>query len=310
LVDDSAQQIRLLRRTLVPEGFDCIGVTQSRDALDACLTSKPDVVLLDVEMPGLGGLGLCRALKAAPETCLTPILMMTAHPDRDRHLRALEAGADDFLTKPLVLEALRARVHSAVATKRHIDALDDAAASIVMLGAAIEARDRSTEGHCQRLGDYAARLGRRIGLGAEDVRALEHGGYLHDLGKIAIPDAVLFKPGSLNVEELAVMKTHPLIGDRICAPLRSLARVRPIIRSHHETLDGSGYPDGLRGRAVPLLAQITAIADVYDALTTDRPYRRALAPARASDILLDACAEGKRDRTLVLEFLLELGRNQ
>src|SRR6185436_14134153 len=167
----------------------------------------------------------------------------------------------------------------------YIHELDNATASIVMLGAAIEARDRSTEGHCERLAGMASRLGRRIGLAEDDVRALDRGGFLHDLGKVCVPDAVLFKPGPLTRAEFEVIKMHPLAGDRICAPLRSLERVRPIIRSHHEMLDGTGYPQGLRGSAVPLLAQIAAIADVYDALTTDRPYRGALSPARAYEIL-------------------------
>ena len=240
-----------------------------------------------MHLPGIDGVTVCRHLKSTPETALTPVLMMTGLASQEAHLSALEAGADDFLAKPIVLAELTARVRSAVRMKQCIDELDDAAGSIVMLGAMIEARDRSTEGHCRRLALYASRLGARIGLGRDDLRALEHGGYLHDLGKIAIPDALLLKAGPLTAAEYTLVKTHTVIGERLCMPLRSMRAVRPIIRSHHETLDGKGYPDALVGSTIPLLAQVIGIVDVFDALTTNRPYRDALTRA---DGLRDAVA--------------------
>ncbi|MGH9143997.1 MAG: HD domain-containing phosphohydrolase [Vicinamibacterales bacterium] len=306
VIDDSVAQIRFICRTLANDGYDCIPVTNGSDAFDTCVAFEPAAILLDVQLPGVDGLTICRQLKAAPETRLTPVLVMTGHASQERYLSALDAGADDFLTKPIALTELHARVRSAVRMKGYVDELDDAAASIVMLGATIEARDYYTEGHCHRLGDYASRLGRRIGLMDDDLRALDRGGFLHDLGKIAIPDSILFKPGRLDAAEFAQIKTHPLVGDRICSPLRSLERVRPIIRSHHETLDGRGYPDGLHGNAVPLLAQIMGVVDVYDALTTDRPYRRALSKASACETLIAECSAGRRDRQLVNEFILLL----
>ncbi|MFI5179654.1 MAG: HD domain-containing phosphohydrolase, partial [Vicinamibacterales bacterium] len=304
VVDDAEEQVRLLRRVLTGEGYSCYAVANGTDAFAACLSFAPDVVLLDVQLPGADGFTVCRQLKAAEATCLTPVLMMTGMADHEEYLKALEAGADDFLAKPIRLAELRARVRSAARMKQYVDELDNAAASIVLLGATIEARDRSTEGHCRRLAVYASQLGARIGLGAEDQRALERGGYLHDLGKIAVPDAVLFKPGPLTVAEFEMVKTHPVVGDRLCAPLRTLQRVRPIIRSHHETLDGRGYPDGLAGSAVPLLAQIAAIADVYDALTSVRPYRPARTQAAAHQTLRDEAVAGKRDVALVDEFIV------
>jgi putative two-component system response regulator len=303
VVDDSEEQVRLLLRVLTSSGYECRAVANGNQAFDACVSFVPDVVLLDVHLPGADGLTVCRRLKLAPETRFTPILIMTGHAGQDAYLQALEAGADDFLAKPIMLAELRARVRSAARMKRYIDELDDAAASIVMLGATIEARDRLTDGHCQRMAQYASRLGAQIGLGQDDLTALERGGYLHDLGKIAVPDAVLFKAGPLTAAEYALVKTHPVVGERLCSPLRTLHRVRPIIRSHHETLDGQGYPDGLVGSQVPLLAQVIAVADVFDALTSDRPYRRALAPAIACDILLWDVALGKRDGELVREFI-------
>jgi putative two-component system response regulator len=302
IADDSADHVRIVRRVLSAEGYACSSVDEGRAAFDACAAGRVDVVLLDIHMPGWDGLTVCRRLKSTPETCLIPVLMMTGDSLQHSHLDAIEAGADDFLPKPLALPELRARVRSASRMKRYIDELDNAAASIVMLGATIEARDLHTNGHCQRLSDYATALGERIGLDRHDLRALEQGGYIHDLGKIAIPDAVLFKPAPLTADEYQLVKSHPIVGDRICAPLRSLERARVIVRSHHETLDGLGYPDGLRGAAVPLLAQVTAVADVYDALVTDRPYRAALPQHVALEILWDEARRGKRDRALVQQF--------
>ena len=306
IVDDSVAQIALLERVLTADGYRCISVTDGREAFAICASGDVDVVLTDLNMPEIDGLTVCRQLKASPETCLLPVLIMTGAANRQSHLQALEAGADDFLMKPLALPELRARVGSSIKMKRFVDELDNAAASIVALGATIEARDRYTNGHCQRLADYASALGVHAGVDAYGVRALQQGGYLHDLGKIAIPDAVLFKPGPLTRDEFELIKSHPLVGDRICTPLRTLDRVRTIIRSHHERLDGRGYPDGLRGSAVPLLAQIVAIADVYDALTSDRAYRKAVAHPVALEMLFDEAHAGKHDRVLLDEFVAVL----
>jgi putative two-component system response regulator len=311
IADDSTDHVRFLRRVLTEEGYRCTSAGDGRTAFDACVAGGVDIVLLDVNMPEQDGLAVCRRLKSTPETNLIPVLIMTGYSDPRAHLEALEAGADDFLPKPLAVPELRARVRSASRMKGYIDELDNAAASIVMLGATIEARDRHTNGHCQRLAEYASALGRRIGLGVHDIRALEQGGFIHDLGKVAIPDAVLFKPGPLTRSEYELVKTHPVVGERICVPLRTLQRARSIVRSHHETLDGQGYPDGLHGGAVPLVAQVTGIADVYDALTSDRPYRPALTCEAALEQLWREVRSGKRDAALVREFesVVEAGRS-
>jgi putative two-component system response regulator len=301
VVDDSEEQLRLLRRVLVREGYECVTAPDWRRGVELCRAGA-DVILLDVELPDTDGLSICRQLKASPDTALMPVLIMTGRADDQVTLDALNAGADDFLPKPLRLPEMLARVASATRTKWLCDRLDDAAASILILGATIEARDPHTSGHCQRLATYATDLGTRIGLDSDDLIALQHGGFLHDLGKIAVPDHVLFKQGPLSADEFALIRSHPVVGDQICAPLRSLERVRPIVRHHHETLDGTGYPDGLRGSQVPLLAQVMGIVDVYDALTTRRPYRDAL-PARAAlEVLWADVADGKRDASLVREF--------
>ncbi len=302
IADDSPEQIAIIRRVLEPEGYHCVAVSNGRAAVDACKAERIDVALLDVNMPVCDGLAACRELKSGDRTALTAVLVMTGHADAHTHLAALEAGADDFLPKPVATAELRARVRSAVRMKQCIDELDNASATVIMLGAAIEARDPNTKGHCERLAAHATAVGSRIGLEPADLRALAQGGYLHDLGKVAIPDAVLFKAGPLTAGEFELIKSHPVTGDRICAPLRTLNRARAIIRWHHERLDGSGYPDGLRGRSVPLIAQITGIVDVYDALVSDRPYRGAMSGDAALSMLRAEAADGKRDATLIEEF--------
>jgi putative two-component system response regulator len=306
IVDDSVLQVEALQRLLRRDGYDCASVSRGDEAFAAAAEMAPDVILLDVELPGMDGIAVCRQLKSDVRTRLTPVLMITGRGDEERHVRALEAGADDYMKKPITMAQLRPRVRSAIRMKQYVDELDNAAASLMMLAATIEARDPHTQGHCERLADYGRRLARRVGMRGEDIVAIERGGYLHDLGKVAVPDAVLFKPGPLTVAEFEIIKTHPAVGERICMPLRTLAQVFPIIRQHHERLDGTGYPDGLRGSAIALTSQIIAFADVYDALTSDRPYRAALDPADALEILEDSCRAGQRDRALFDLFADEL----
>ena len=175
--------------------------------------------------------------------------------------------------------------------------------AFLALALTIEARDPMTNGHCERLAAHAVLLGRTIGLPPEDLEALHRGGYLHDVGKVGVPDSVLLKPGPLTPQEFELMKRHTEIGDMLCAPLQSLRSVRPIVRSHHERLDGSGYPAGLHGDEVPLLAQIVGIVDVYDALTSPRPYRGALAPRAAAQHLAREVEQGRFAREYVDAFL-------
>ncbi len=228
---------------------------------------------------------------------------------RDSRLTGITAGADDFLSKPLDDAELRARVRSLISLKRYTDELDSAEQVVLTLGKTIEARDPYTEGHCERLARYATRLGERLGLNHDDLVALRQGGFLHDLGKISVPDSVLLKPGPLTPAERAIIMRHTLVGDELCSQLNALRKVQPIVRFHHERLDGSGYPDGLRGDAIPLLAQILGVVDIFDALTTDRPYRRALARERALETLTDEVRRGWRRADLVAEFITLAGSN-
>jgi putative two-component system response regulator len=271
---------------------------------------RPDVILTDVGMPGVDGIEICRRLKSNPATHFTPVVLITGLSELPDRIRGIEAGADDFLTKPVHPQELRARVAALLRMKQLTDALDSAESAFMALALTIEARDPTTKGHCERLSQRAMRVGQALGVPAEDLDALHRGGYLHDVGKVGVPDAVLLKAGPLSEAEFALMKRHTEIGDSLCAPLQSLRSVRPIIRSHHERLDGSGYPDGLRGDDVPLLAQIVGIVDVYDALTSARPYRPALSGETAIRHVLLQVEQGRFSKTLVAAFFDTLDERQ
>ncbi len=235
-------------------------------------------------MPRRDGFAVCRHVKADPTTRLTPVMLVTGL-SGDARGRGLEAGADDVLGKPFDVTELLARVRSLARLKGFTDRLEPVEAVLVAMARCIEGKDANTHGHCERLSDYASRLGRQVGLGAADIEALRLAGIVHDIGKVAVPDAVLLKPGPLSDAEWAIMRQHPLEGQRICSGLTSFQRVLPIIRHHHEKRDGSGYPDGLRGEDIPITARVLQIVDVFDALTTSRPYRTAVSPARALELM-------------------------
>jgi putative two-component system response regulator len=308
IVDDIEANARLLERLLAHEGHRVLFARDGQEALERVRTDHPDLVLMDVVMPALDGFETCRRLKADPATRLVPVVLITALQSRRDRVRGLEVGADDFLSRPVNTAELTARVRSLLRIKRFTDELDSAESVILSLALTIEARDHSTEGHCQRLAHYAVALGREIGLAEEDLSALFKGGFLHDVGKVGIPDAILLKPEPLTPDEVAIMRQHPIIGDRLCGELRSLRRVRPIVRHHHERLDGSGYPDGLKGADIPLLAQIMSVVDVFDALASPRPYKAAYSVEHAFAELAAEADRGWRNPEMVAAFM-SIGRS-
>jgi putative two-component system response regulator len=309
VVDDYEANLRGLGQLLRRANYSVSSATNGRDALDLVRRERPDLVLLDVLMPGLSGVDVCRELKRSADTCLTPVVLISGAQERATILAGLDAGADDFLNKPIDPEELYTRVRSLMRLKRVTDDLESAEALFLTLGRVIEARDPSTVGHCERLADYATALGRRLELPQADVDALYRGAFLHDIGKIAIPDRILLKKGRLTKKEYASMKRHAAIGDELCATVRSLDQVRPIVRHHHERIDGRGYPDGLRGDAIPLLAQIVSVVDIFDALTTDRPYRQALQMPTAYQMLRDE-ARGGWCQSSLIECFIDLHRGR
>ncbi len=302
VVEDQPRCAELLVEVLRSQGFAVEVATDGESALAAIARQPPDLVLLDVGLPGMDGIEVCRRIKRNAQTRCTPVVLLTGG-GRDKRIAGIEADADEFLSKPFDREELKARVRSLVRLKRYTDELESVESIIMSLALTVEARDAYTEGHCERLATYSETLGAAIGLPEDDLAALRRGGYLHDVGKIGIPDAILLKHDRLTPQEYEIMKRHPVIGEKLCDGLRSLAPVRQIIRHHHERLDGSGYPDGLKGDAIPLLAQIVAIADAYDAMTTSRPYRRALPLAKACDELRTDAANGLMDGALVAAFV-------
>lgn len=303
IADDQPSNLALLERLLAADHHVVYHAASGDDALELIARENPDLVLLDVMMPGRNGIEVCRIVKARDDTRLIPVVLVTALHESEARLRGIEAGADDFISKPFNPPELRARIRSLLRLKRYTDELGSAEDVILSLALTIEARDPYTDGHCQRLAAYAWALGEALRLDARDLAALDRGAALHDVGKVGVPDAVLLKTGPLTPEEVAIMKQHTVIGDRLCRPLRALQRVRPIVRHHHERLDGSGYPDGLQGDAIPLLAQIIGIVDVFDAITTARPYKPAGTLEDAARELRFEVGRGWRRADLVETFL-------
>ena len=302
VVDDNPDTMSLMQELLETQGYSVITVGDAAQAEAEIHSELPDLILSDVIMPGKSGYELCRELKADPATRLIPFVLITGLADREDKLRGIEAGADDFLNKPIFSEELFARVNSLLRLKEFTDELENAESVLCTLGLSVESRDPYTEGHCERLAESAANLGRHLGLDEASIVALRRGGYLHDLGKIAVPDEILKKGSNLTPEEWAVMKLHPITGENICRPLKSLRLVLPIIRHHHEHSDGSGYPDGLRKAEIPLLPRILQVVDVYDALRTARPYKPALSHEQAALTMRKEAQSGLWDQELVKEF--------
>ncbi len=302
VADDSCANLELLSALLSDEGYRVVCVLDGEQAITALKNQPIDLALLDVMMPGQTGFAVCRAVKSNPDTCLIPIILVTGLTESSDRIQGIECGADDFLQKPIHREELLARVRSLLRLKQFTDELERAETVLFSLALSIEAKDPYTQGHCDRLSKYSLALAERLGLPAELQVALRRAGIVHDIGKVAVPDQILLKPGPLTPDEWNTMKQHPVAGERICAPLRSFRHVLPVIRHHHEKLDGSGYPDGLKGEQIPLAARVLQTVDIYDALTTTRPYRKGLSPKEAFAIMREEVKRGWWDGRILGEF--------
>jgi putative two-component system response regulator len=302
VADDQETNRTLLEEILTIEGLQVISATDGADAWGKFMRYRPDIVLLDVVMPVVNGFELCRKIKQDPDSRLTPVILITGLSAVEDRVQGIEAGADDFLTRPIERVELLARVHSLLRLKAHTDELERAETVLFALARSIEAKDSYTEAHCERLSEYSARLGECLGLSREQIQALRRAGFVHDIGKVAIPDSILCKPARLGEDEWRIMREHPVIGERICAPLKSFRLVLPIIRHHHEKFDGSGYPDGLRGEEIPSTARILQVVDIYDALITERPYKAGLSPAEALKTMEQEVRKGWWDPEIFREF--------
>ena len=310
VVDDDATCSTLLEAYLGSQAYRVFTAHNGEAAMEELSRVHPDLVLLDVVMPNLSGFEVCRLLKYNPETRLTPVVLLTSLSEVEDRIRGIEVGADDILSKPFNRSVLLARVQSLLRAKAYTDELDQAEAVLFALAQTIESKDPHLEGHCERLSEYSVQLARRLTLPEDDITALRRAGIVHDIGKIAVPDAILLKPGGLTPEEWHIMRQHPVVGERICAPLKSFRLVLPIIRHHHEKLDGSGYPDGLRGDQIPLTARLLQMVDLYDGLTTKRPYKPAYSRTEALEQIGKEVEKGWRDRHLFEELKrMALGTN-
>jgi putative two-component system response regulator len=308
VVDENPDGQLLLRELLSSRGYEVMTAGEADEARDLVRSGHPDLILLDVVLPQNSGYELCRELKQDSVSRQVPMVMLKGICDREDHLRGMEAGADDLLRHPLYPEELFSRVKSLMKLKDFTGDLENAESVLRALALGIESRDIYTGSHCRGVARYAADVGHHIGLDQESVVALERGGYLHDLGKVSVPDEILRKSSELTPSEWEQMKQHPVTGEAICRPLKLFNNVLPIIRHHHEHWDGSGYPDQLRKSEIPLLARILGIVDAYDAMRTARTYKPAMAHADVERIMTEEAGRGLWDRDLVTIFFAMLER--
>ena len=302
IADDQAANRVLLEELLTAHGLQVVTVSNGAEVVPQLMTTQVDLVLMDVMMPRLTGFQACEEIKNNPDTYLIPVILITALSDKQDRIAGIKAGADDFLSRPVDRTELLARVRSLLKLKQRTDELERAESVLFSLAQSIEGKDPYTHGHCERLADYSARLGEQLGLSEDQITALRRAGIVHDVGKIAVPDAILLKPGRLTPDEWTIIREHSVVGERICAPLKSFRYALPIIRHHHEKLDGPGYPDGLRGEAIPITARVLQIVNVYDALTTDRPYKKAFSIADALQTMKEEVTKGWWDPHIFDQF--------
>ncbi|MFH0799310.1 MAG: HD domain-containing phosphohydrolase [Pseudomonadota bacterium] len=309
IVDDNASNVEVLKAQLKPYPYSIDTAYDGEEALHKIQKNPPDLVLLDLMMPRISGFEICQHIRNDKKTQFIPIVVVTALQEQSDKLKAIELGADDFLVKPINRLELTTRIKSLLRMKLLHDDLDTSESILFSLAGALEAKDFYTSGHSERVSKLGVEMGHRMGLGESDIEAIRRGGLIHDIGKIGVKESILLKPGKLTEEEMVHIRTHPARGYEICAPLKSLEPCLPIIRSHHERMDGGGYPDGLKGEEIPLVARITAVADAYDAMTTDRPYRQGLEGKTALAIFENEIGSGQWDPACVKTFF-EIMKNK
>jgi putative two-component system response regulator len=301
-VDDDAEIRKLLKRLLTPAGYSVEEFGLAGPALERVRAEPPDLVLLDLNLPDRSGHEVLDEIRSDPSTRLLPVVMLTGQATREEKIRATRAGVSDFLAKPFSAEELLPRVRSLVMMKQFADEHEHAERVILTLAKMIDARDAFTAGHSGRVAEYADRIAQRMGLDAAARIDMRRGALFHDLGKIVIPDQILRKPGRLTDEERRVVEQHPVVGDELLSSMRTMLKTLPVVRHHHEKLDGSGYPDGISGSAIPTTVRIVTVADVFDALTNERSYREALKLETAFEVLAEGVSKGFWDRQVVDEL--------
>ncbi len=308
IVDDDPSVRDLLKRFIRMQGYQVRIAVDGRGAIDAVTEALPDLILLDVEMPVLGGLDTCRILKSDPRTALIPVTMLTGFADSGARLRGIRAGADDFLTKPIDFTLLQARIRSQLHLKRMTDHLERTETVVFTMARWVEMKDQYTEGHLRRVAGYSEQMAGAYGLGENGRESVRFAGILHDIGKVGVPDTILTKPGPLSPSERTMLEMHPIFGAEIIAPMRFSSTVGPMILAHHERWDGEGYPGRLRGADIPIGARFLSVVDAWDAMTTDRPYRNSLGSEEAARRLREGAGSQWDPHVVAIFFdLLEKG---
>ena len=301
IVDDNAKGREALEDLLYGQGYTLAFAADGLEALRQAAALTPDVILLDVMMPGMDGFEVCQSLRANPRLAEVPVVMVTALNDNSVRLRGLGVGADDFITKPFNRAELRARIKTITRLNRYRSLLDERAAleqahtdllrsydaTIEGWIYALDLRDKETEGHSLRVTELTVRLAQAAGITGDELTHIRRGALLHDVGKLGIPDAILLKPGKLTDEEWVIMRRHPQYAYTMLAPIPYLQPALAIPYCHHEKWDGSGYPCGLAGEAIPFAARLFAVVDVWDALRSDRPYRMGWPEAQVLEYIRD-----------------------
>jgi putative two-component system response regulator len=300
LVDVASTNREVLKSFLQDQNFDVEHAADEKSAVRRCQQIQPDLILLYDGLPGIDSFELCREIKKDPLYQLTPVVLVKLAPDQWEIYRGREAGAMDVWATPASLWDALGRIETVLRLKTYME--EQARSSVFAMARSLDSHHNLRNGHSDRLVEYAEQLAESFGLAEEDLTELRIACCLHDIGKVSVPESILLKPGPLDEEERRIMQQHPVIGEKICAPIKSLRGILPVIRHHHEKMDGSGYPDGLRGEEIPLKARILQVADIYDALTTARPYRGAWCPEEALQTLFTEARRGWLDASVVFKF--------
>jgi putative two-component system response regulator len=302
IVDDQRSDLALLKSMLAE--YDLIEAEDGRAALKKVAEEKPDLILLDVMMPGVDGYSVLSILKNSEKTWLIPVILISSMNGQEDKIKFLEKGADEFISKPVNPMELRAKIKNLLRITYLQDELENVHNMLVSVVVAVESKHPHLANHSRRTSFYAEKLAQKVYSTSSDREHLRLAGLLHDIGKIAVIESVFLQPGELETEDFELVKTHPVVGERICSSMSALRPILPYIRHHHEHFDGSGYPDGLKEKNIPLGARILAIADAFDALTSPRPYREAYSQEKASEIL--AGGAGKQWDPLLVDMFLKM----
>ena len=303
VVDDVPSNLELMEAVFTREGFKVYTALGATVAIDMFTQHPIDLAVLDVMMPGIDGFELCSRLKDISGKRFFPVILLTALNDKKSKLRGIESGADDFMSKPFDTAELIMKIKSLLKVKSLNDELDHSENIIMTLAVAMEARDPYTKGHSSRVSKLSADFVLYLGLSEKDRQEMQKAGILHDIGKICLSESLLRKPGPLTKEEVEMIKTHTILGEDLCRPLVSMKNILPAIRHHHERWDGMGFPDGLAGEDIPLMARILSIVDAFDAMVSVRPYRDRRSVKETIETMLDEQFSGQWDSELLSYFI-------